>query len=179
MILTDSLNRFSASFARKPGLVTEYEERDQIDAVWADALIPARRNPKPTPGPSKEPLDLVIDLFGDLSESQLCNLFLNSYSAINRMLPQESFFVLDERGVREKTVVIYAWDPAIEDNEVDTWRSWRVRFEDAEDAIFGIIGPLEMYEDLFVLHADQFTGEDGIFDYLRASDARATGAFNK
>lgn len=95
------------------------------------------------------------------------------------MLPQETFAVLDERGVREKTVVLHVWDQRYDDDEVDTWRSWRVRFEAAEEAIVGIIGPREMYEDLFVLYADQFTGENGIFDYLRASDVRVTGAFDK
>ena len=54
-----------------------------MDAVWADPLIPARRDPKQTPGPSKEPLDLVIDVFDDLLESQLRDLFLESYSTIN------------------------------------------------------------------------------------------------
>ena len=92
------------------------------------------------------------------------------------MLPQEIFVVLDERGVQEKTVVVHAWDPAIDDDEVSTWRSWRVRFEAAEEmvnAIFG--GPMAMYETVFV-GSDRFTGEDGIFDFQRAHDAWVSGS---
>ena len=147
-----------------------------MDAVWADPLIPARRDPKQTPSPSKEPLDFVIDIFDNLLESQLRNLFLESYSTINGMLPQETFVVLDERGVQEKTVVVHAWDPAIDDNEVSTWRSWRVQFEATEemvDAIFG--GPMDMYEPVFV-RSNRFTGEDGIFDFQRAHDAWVSGS---
>ena len=147
-----------------------------MDAVWADPLIPARRDPKQTPGPSKEPLNLVIDLFDDLLESQLRDLFLESYSTINGMLPQETFVVLDERGVQEKTVVVHAWDPAIDDDEVSTWRSWRVQFEATEemvDAIFG--GPMDMYGPVFV-RSNRFTGEDGIFDFQRAHDAWVAGS---
>ena len=92
------------------------------------------------------------------------------------MLPLETFIVLDERGVQEKTVVVHAWDPAIDDNEVSTWRSWRVQFEATEemvDAIFG--GPMDMYEPVFV-RSNRFTGEDGIFDFQRAHDAWVSGS---
>src|ERR1700744_322889 len=114
-----------------------------MNAVWADPLIPARCDPKQTPSPSKEPLDLVIDLFDDLSESQLRDLFLESYSTINGFLPKENFVVLDERGVREKTVVVHSWDEAIEDDEISTWRSWRVRFEASEETVDKICEPME------------------------------------
>ena len=95
------------------------------------------------------------------------------------MLPQETFVVLDKRGVQEKTVVIHTWDEAIDDDEVSTWRSWRVRFEAAEEmvnAIFG--GPMAMDKPVFV-RSDRFTGEDGIFDFHKALDAWVSGSLTE
>ena len=87
------------------------------------------------------------------------------------MLPRDIFVTLDERGAQEKTVVIHTWDKAIEDNEVSTWRSWRVRFEAAEEMVAILFhGTMVMYEPVF-LSSYRWTGEDGIFDFQRAHDA--------
>jgi hypothetical protein len=82
-------------------------------------------------------------------------------------LPQEAFAVLDERGAQDKTVVIHLWDEDIDDEALSTWRSWRVRWVDAEETVDGIEGEMEIFEAIF-LNSDQFTGEDGIFDFQKA-----------
>ena len=94
------------------------------------------------------------------------------------MLPLETFIVLDECGVQEKTVLVYTWENAIEDNEISTWRSWRVRFEAAAEAVENICEPMDMYEPVY-LRSDRFTGEDGIFDFQRAKDAWVSGSLRE
>ena len=71
--------------------------------------------------------------------------------------------------------MVHTWDEAIDDDEISTWRSWRVRFEAAEETVEGIDGPMAMYEPIF-LRSDQFTGEDGIFNYQRAQDLWDSGS---
>lgn len=74
--------------------------------------------------------------------------------------------------------MVHTWDEAIEDDEISTWQSWRVRFEDAEETVEKICEPMDMYEPVY-LRSDRFTGEDGIFDFQRAKDAWVSGSLGE
>lgn len=112
-------------------------------------------------------MDYVVEIFEGFSDSELRRLFMEHYKHGFGFLPQEAFAVLDERGAQDKTVVIHLWDEDIDDEALSTWRSWRVRFVDAEETVDGLEGSMEMFEAIF-LDSDQFTGDDGIFDFQKA-----------
>jgi hypothetical protein len=97
---------------------------------------------------------------------------MEQYCKRGGFLEQDYFAILDERSVRVKTVRIHYLKQEIDDDETveefeTNWYSWRIRFGDAYEMTCSLSNTFEMWEEVF-LACNQFTGEDGIFDYQKA-----------
>jgi hypothetical protein len=88
---------------------------------------------------------------------------------------------LDERSAQDKTVVINDLGYTLEElrptdgtviGDLSTWRSWRIRFDDALEIVNILDGNLNVFEAV-LLEPDQelFIGEDGIYDLQKALKA--------
>ncbi|KAI9883470.1 MAG: hypothetical protein M1823_004760 [Watsoniomyces obsoletus] len=163
---------FCTSRQVTPELVRDLDEHCGKVSNWPNInfFSPARHDPQHVQKGIKEPSetspDYTVDHFEGTSDAQLRQLFLERFIA-SGLFPQFDdgyFAVLDERSVRDRTVVFHLHhlaDPMDEDCHHYVWSSWRVRFEDAYFLAEGLMS-LAVTDEVYVEHGHRFVDEDGI-----------------
>jgi hypothetical protein len=151
---------------------------DESGPVFPGPFIPARHDPKQTPAPTKTLVNPIVELFEDVSDPELRRNFMEHYHERGGFIDSNTFAILDERSVQDKTVVIHFRNEEMDDDTLEetglTWYSWRIRFGDAEEMTCALEETLDMFEDVFQQSA-AFTGENGIFDFQGAQEAWKSG----
>jgi len=150
----------------------------------ANYFTPARKDRNAIAGESRAPVALSPDSFEGVQLSDMQSMVLSLKEHPDAMhLDHEKFAVLDEQGVKDRTVVIHyqhvpSLDPSLspddprqqeENPEPDgdmspKWLSWRIKWKYAYIMTSNISeSPAVLYET-YMAKAKEFTDDDGVFD---------------
>ncbi|QIW95623.1 hypothetical protein AMS68_001141 [Peltaster fructicola] len=144
---------------------------------------PVPRDLSQLPVPSKDPVDFVIEIVGGGDTKALMNISRDVYKQAVKDGYETSaaFVILDDRSVEDDTLLVYFLDYDIDEDDEDAepkahWRHWRVRFSDAYEMV-RIFDTCEFVaiEGYILDVAEQYTGDDGIFEFGEAAKSHAGG----
>jgi len=145
------------------------ETRAIGETILYNNLNPAHLDPSAVLKPSKTPVNAYeITAFEDASDDRLRELskeiMQKALSRGIRSICGMPFAVLDDRGVKDQTVVFHGQHLNFDDelDETRYWRSWRVKWEDAYDMDMNLRMTVEIVDRVFT-QSDRFLDQEGVF----------------